>query len=473
MPTRDAKATCPPPLPTASTRMLDDGIRMLRELIRLDTTNPPGNESIAANRAAEWLAEVGIESAFADASPGRRNLVASIGPASPCVAISAHLDVVPADPAMWTHPPFEAVEADGCIWGRGAIDMKHMAAFGLAILRELARNQADGAPPLARGLKLLLFADEEAGCEQGSLFIARKYPEWLAADYALTEVGGFTMWVEGERVYPIQVAEKGFAWLRLRIHGEPGHGSMPHRKNAIVQLADIVQQLAEQPFPYRCTQPVADFLTGVAEVMGFPKGQVFRALGRPALTQFVLERLVRDEERIRPLSAMLRHTVSPTVAHAGTKSNVIPGDAELVVDCRILPGTQPDEFVREFRQRIRGNYDIEIIQQGPPVVMDRSHPAVDAMRRVLQLADPGCHPVTNLLTGFTDARAFDEVGTPCFGFSPIWLPPDIPFAAMFHGHNERIPVDGFRWGLATLHELICREMASDSAANRSASASTG
>jgi acetylornithine deacetylase/succinyl-diaminopimelate desuccinylase-like protein len=422
------------------------------ELLRIDTTNPPGNEEEACRVVAARLAEVGLPCEVLDAAPGRRNLAAGLGPQEEALIFSAHLDVVPADPAHWTHPPFGAVQADGCIWGRGAIDMKHMAAYALAVLRQLARS---GARP-RKGLRVVLFADEEAGCAQGSLYVARHRPHWLKGAVGLTEVGAFTTWIEGQRVYPIQVAEKGFVWLRLRIQGSPGHGSMPHNDNPLLHLAHILDQLGRQPFPFQCTQPVADFLDAVAKILGFPKGHVFRAIGARGLSSVVLNRVVRDPARQRPLAALLRNTVAPTMVRAGTKSNVIPSDAELVVDCRILPGTDPVAFVEEFRRRIEGPYTLEVIQSGPPVVMDRHHPILGVIASVLATADPGSHCVPNMLSGFTDARAFAEVGTPCFGFAPVWLPPDLPFAPMFHGHNERIPVDGFRWGLSTVWELVRR-----------------
>lgn len=425
---------------------------MLRELIRIDTTNPPGNEVEAADRATEWMRAVSLEPVHRDSAPGRRNWMVSLGPQDDALILTAHLDVVPADPEHWRHPPFEAVIDEGCVWGRGAIDMKHMAAYALAIVEQLATSKR----PLQRGLRVVLFADEEAGCEMGSLFVARNHPEWLRGRVALTEVGGFTSWMDDKRVYTVQVAEKGFVWLRLRVRGEPGHGSMPHQKNALLELARIIEQLGSQPFPFQCTKPAASFLDAVGRALGFPKGAVFRGLGTAALSGFILEKLVKDESRTRPLAAMFRNTVSPTMVSGGTKSNVIPGEAELVVDCRILPGTSPETFVEDFKSRIRGDYDLEVVQSGPAVEMNEAHPIVEQLFAVLRDADPGCYPVPHMLTGFTDARAFAEVGTPCFGFSPLWLPPDLPFAPMFHGHNERIPVDGFRWGLATLYEFVRR-----------------
>ena len=444
----------PPPIPfSMPAEVLDDGLRMFKDLLRLDTTNPPGNEVIAADASAAWLAEAGIDAQIHDAAAGRRSLVASIGPdTDDAMILSAHLDVVPADPAHWEHPPFDAVEADGCIWGRGTIDMKHMAAYGLAILRHLAPRQHE----LKRGLRLALVADEEAGCDLGSLHLAEHRPEWLRGGVAITEVGGFTTHVEGKRVYPVQVAEKGFVWLRLHVHGIPGHGSMPHTEGAIVRLAEIVRQLASQPFPFRCTQPVRDFFEGIAHVLGGPKGFVFKSIGNRTLSNFILDTLIKDPGRTRVFRAMLRDTVSPNMAIAGSKVNVIPGAAELTVDCRILPGTDPEAFVTDFRRRIAGEYDIEVIRTGPALVMDKAHPVMGLIGDVLREADPGCHPVPSMITGFTDARAFDRLQIPCFGFAPIWLPPELPFAPMFHGHNERIPVHGFRWGLATLAELVRR-----------------
>ena len=443
----------PPPIPfDTPDSVLDDGMAIFKALLRLDTTNPPGNEVIAADRAVEWLAEAGIESTTFDAAPGRRSLVATLGPEKDALILSAHLDVVPADPAHWTHPPFEAVEADGCIWGRGTIDMKNMAAYGLAIMRHLARS----GTTLTRGLKLVLVADEEAGCLNGSLALAEHHPDWLQGAVALTEVGGVTTHVEGHRVYPIQVAEKGFVWLRLTINGVPGHGSLPHMHGAIVRLAEIVKRVAEQPFPFRCTQPVRDFLEGIAGVVGFPKGAVFKAVSNRYLSDFILDNLVKDESRTRVFRALMKDSISPTMVTGGTKVNVIPGEATLSLDCRILPGTDPDYFVREFAERVPGDYSIEVLHSGKPLVFDKSHPMMARIADVLREADPGCHPVPNMLVGFTDARAFEAVGVPCFGFAPVWLPPEIPFPSLFHAHDERIPVHGFRWGLATLLELSRR-----------------
>jgi acetylornithine deacetylase/succinyl-diaminopimelate desuccinylase-like protein len=447
------RSRCPAIPFGAPDALLDDGVEILKALLRIDTTNPPGNEAEAADHAAALLAEVGVPIETADSAPGRRNLIARLGPDDGrALVLSAHLDVVPVDVAKWAHPPFEAVEADGCIWGRGAIDMKHMAAMALAIQRHLARTGAT----LRRGLKVALFADEEAGCELGSLFVARNHPDWLRGDVALTEVGGFTTYVEGHRIYPVQVAEKGFVWLRLHIHGTPGHGSMPHAGNPLLELARIIGEIEKQPFPFQCTQPVRDFFLGMAKVVGMPKGLVFQGLTKPGLSDFLLARVLPDPDKTKALRAMLRTTLAPTIVSGGSKSNVIPGSAELTVDCRILPGTDAATFAAEFRRRIPGNYDALVIGSGPPVVMDQGHPIVGQVFALLREADPGCHPVPQMITGFTDARAFAELGVPCFGFSPVWLPEDIPFVSMFHGHNERIPKDGFRWGLATLHELVRR-----------------
>jgi acetylornithine deacetylase/succinyl-diaminopimelate desuccinylase-like protein len=447
--------TTPPSIPfNAPDSLLDDGLQMLQSLIRIDTTNPPGNEDVAADQAAVWLEEVGIGSQTHDAAPRRRSLKAVLGPDDDdALVLSAHLDVVPADPEQWRYPPFSGTIAEDCVWGRGAIDMKHMAAYGLAILRQLARDQS----VLKRGVKLVLVADEEAGCSLGSLHIAEHKPDWLRGRVALTEVGGFTIHVDGNRIYPIQLAEKGFVWMRLHIKGTPGHGSMPHKESAINEMARLVQVLADQPFPFRCTQPVADFLGAIGDILGFPKGAFFKAIGNKNLSNFVLDKIVKIPDKTRVFRALLRDTISPTMATAGTKINVLPANATLTIDCRILPGTDPKAFVDEFKTRVPGNYDIEVLNDGPALVMDNQNPILSRIEEVLREADPGCHPVPQMISGFTDARAFAAVGVPCYGFSPIWMPADIPFAPMFHGHNERIPVHGFRWGLATLYELVRRE----------------
>ncbi len=436
------------------TDYVDEAQRFFVELLRIDTTNPPGNEQRAADRCAAWLREVGLEPESFDAAAGRRNLACQVGPEGrndDALVLSAHLDVVPAAPERWTHPPFGGVEADGCIWGRGAVDMKHMAAFGLALLRAAARGEL----ALRRPVRLVLFADEEAGCALGSLAVARERPAWLRGFVGLTEVGGFTTHMGGRCIAPVQVAEKGFVWLRLRVRGEAGHGSMPHDGGAVSKLADIVRQIDAQPFEFRVAQPVRDFLEAVAEAVGGVQGAALRALRWPPAARVVLDRLVRDPARRRPLRAMLSDTAAPTMAQAGARPNVIPGSGELVVDCRILPGTDPQAFVETFRSRIEGDYDLEVIASGPPVVQPQ-HPVVDVLFEVLREADPACHPVPQMITGFTDARAFEQVDTACFGFAPLWFPPELSFAAMFHGDDERVPTDGFRWGAAALWEAVRR-----------------
>ena len=444
----------PPAIPfEASDSFFQDGTELFKDLMRIDTTNPPGDEKVAMDYAEKRLEEVGISSERFVSTGGRHSLMAHLGPNDEnALILSAHLDVVPVDLAHWDHPPFQAVEADGCIYGRGAIDMKNMAAYALASIRELARSEA----PLQRGLRVLLFADEETGCSEGSLAIARQQPSWLKGAVAVTEVGGFTTYVDHHRIYPIQVAEKGFVWFKLHIEGTPGHGSMPSGEGAVDELARIVELLKAQPFDFKCTQPAKDFLEGIAGVLGFPRGTVFKSIGNAHLSDFILEKLVRDPERIRFFRALLKDTVSPTIVTGGSGTNVVPSKATLTVDCRILPGTDPDAFIEEFKRRVPGRYTIELIDKGPPVVMDRTHPIMNLFEDILREADPGCTPVPQMVTGFTDARAFDQVGTPCYGFSPVWLPPEIPFASLFHGHNERIPVHGLQWGLACILELVRR-----------------
>ena len=429
----------PPPIPFETTEaFLQDGMELFKDLMRIDTTNPPGNEKEAVDYAEKRLAELGIPSERFISKGGRHSLMAHVGPDEDnALILSAHLDVVPVDLAHWDHPPFEAVEADGCIYGRGAIDMKNMAAYALASMRELVRSSV----PLKRGLRVVLFADEEAGCSEGSLAIARQQPSWLKGAVAVTEVGGFTTWVDDHRVYPIQVAEKGFVWLKLHIEGTPGHGSMPSGEGAVDELARIVELLGTQPFDLNCNQPVQDFLEGIGDVWDF-EGPSSSPLGMPnSRTSFWKNWY---ENRIGSVfRALLKDTVSSTMVTGGSKTNVVPSRATLTLDCRILPGTDPDEFIEEFKRRIPGRYTIEVIDKGPPVVMDRNHPIMAVFEDVLREADPGCTPVPQMITGFTDARAFDEVGTPCYGFSPVWLPPEIPFAGLFMATTNAFLSMGF------------------------------
>lgn len=428
-----------------------EAIRHFRRLLQIDTTNPPGNE-IAAARYLEGVLEAdGIDPQVLESEPGRASLVARLkGGPEGALLLSAHTDVVPAEAEHWQHPPFSGIETDGYIWGRGAIDMKHMLSYSL-MATLLARRLHF---PLNRDLVFAAVADEEAGCFLGSRWLAATHPELLESAYALNEVGAFTLHVGNQRLYPVQVAEKGFVWLRLTARGQPGHGSIPHDRNAVVSLARAVDLIGSRLLPFHLTAEAATFISAVAEALSFPAGLVLRMALNENFSDFVLTKVLPDRARARVFLAQLHNTVCPTGLEAGKKTNVIPSSAAAILDCRILPGQTTDGFLRELRNLLGDDYDFQVLREGQPTRTTADTPLFRTISDVLRRRDPGCRVTPYLVVGFTDAESYSSLGIKTYGFSPVQLPPDVNFTELFHAHNERIPVAGFRWGLRTFLETV-------------------
>jgi acetylornithine deacetylase/succinyl-diaminopimelate desuccinylase-like protein len=432
-----------------------DAQQLLTALLRMDTTNPPGAERQAVDFLADRLREVGVEPTVLESAPGRANLVARLrgrGDAGGPLLLAAHLDVVEADPTRWKYPPFAGVEAEGCLWGRGAVDMKHMAAMAVAILRRLA---VDGTP-LRRDVIFAGVADEEAGCDHGSRFLVEQHPELVRAEYALGEVGGYTMHLAGSEFYPVQVAEKGLCWVRARFTGEPGHGSMPRRDSAVVKLGEAIAALGRARFPVHATRYVKELLDAVAARQPALARPLLRLVTRPELMARVVQ-LVPDLSVARSFGALLANTASPTVARAGAKTNVIPGVAELEIDGRLIPGQTEEDFLRELRAVIGHDVELEVLRSAPPTVTEPvESPLFDTIRRQIAAREPQAVVVPYMIPGFTDAKYFSQLGARWYGFSPIKIEKDsgLKFAEMFHGNDERIPVAGLHWGAEVLDAVV-------------------
>lgn len=430
-----------------------EAIEHFKALLRLDTTNPPGDERKAADYLASVLAKDGIEHRIFESKPGRASLVARVrgnGKRAPLL-LNGHLDVVPADPDYWTHPPFDAVEADGCIWGRGAIDMKNMVAMSLVSLLLAKRT----GMTLERDLIFAAVADEEAGSHEGALFLVENHPDEVRAEYVLNEVGGHTLYMGEARFYPIQVSEKGICWFEMSVEGSPGHGSMPRPDNAVVRLARAIERLGSTRLPQHNTPVVEGFLRALAEGAGFPNSAVLPLMLAPSLAGTLLDVLGRQNpDTAMGLNAMLRNTASPTMLSAGKKVNVIPSIATAHVDGRVLPGHTITGFLAEVQRVVGPDVKINVIDQHDGTVFPSNTPLYDAITRVLARRDPIAKPVPYMIPGFTDSFAYAKLGATCYGFSPVRLGPELNFTRMYHGHDERIPVDGFTWGLRTLWEVI-------------------
>jgi acetylornithine deacetylase/succinyl-diaminopimelate desuccinylase-like protein len=432
-----------------------DAQQMLTDLLRMDTTNPPGNERACVDYLDRKLREVDLQPTILESGPGRANLVARLrgtGAAGGPLLIAAHLDVVEADPARWKHPPFSGAEADGCLWGRGAVDMKNLAAMGAAILRKLAR---DGVRP-GRDIIFAAVADEEAGCDFGSRFLVEQHPELVRAEYAIGEVGGFSMHLAGTTFYPVQVAEKGLCWVRARFTGEPGHGSMPRRDSAVIQLAEGITALGGAKFPVHSTRYVRDFIAAIAARQPAAARPLLKLLGTPELMARVV-RLVPDVGVARSFGALLTNTASPTVVRAGSKTNVIPGVAELEIDGRTIPGQSEADFLGELRAVLGPDVELEVIKSAPPTVTEPiESPLFDVIKQQVLAREPDAVVVPYMIPGFTDAKYFSKLGCKWYGFAPVKIEKDsgIKFADMFHGNDERIPIAGLHWGTEVLDAVV-------------------
>jgi acetylornithine deacetylase/succinyl-diaminopimelate desuccinylase-like protein len=438
--------------------LADEAKRICQALLRMDTTNPPGNERICAEFLAHELAEVGYRPELLEAAPGRTNLVVrhrGTG-ARPPLLLTAHLDVVEADPTKWRRPPFSGEEHEGCLWGRGAIDMKNMAAMCTAVMRRLAATGAS----LQRDIIFAAVADEEAGCDLGSRFLVEQHRSLVEAEYAIGESGGFSLHLGDTTFYPVQVAEKGFCWVRARITGEPGHGSMPRHDSAVTRLGEALAALGRAKLPVHPTSYVADFLDALRARQPALIQPLVRLVARPHLLARVA-RLVPGTSIARSFSALLANTAAATVVRAGSKTNVIPGVAEFEIDGRTLPGQSDEDLLRELRAVLGPDVELEIIKSCPPTVTEPvESPLFDIIKREVERREPEAVVIPYLIPGFTDAKYFSQMGARWYGFSPVKIErgSGIRFADMFHGHDERIPVAGLAWGVDVL-DAVVREIA--------------
>jgi len=430
-------------------------IELFRTLLRFDTTNPPGDEAPCAAFAADYLAEAGIAPEILEAQPGRANVVARLrgDGDEPPLMLSAHLDVVPADADAWTHPPFAGEIADGYLWGRGAVDMKNMAAMSLWVMAHLARSGAR----LRRDVIFTGVADEEAGCGAGSAWLVDEHADKVRAGFALGEVGGFTLHTGGTPVYPVQVAEKGVCWVRARARGTSGHASMPRDDNPVVRLATFLSRLGRTKLPLQPSAPVERFVTELAASQGGIAERVLPLLLNPRLSATVSRIALRDPSVSRMFDAILRNTASPVALRGGSKTNVIPSTAEADIDGRIAVGSTADELLAQLRRLAGPHIDFEVLLTREPHAASPDTELFRDIAAVVAEHHPGAVAVPNVIPGFTDAHYWSRLGTVCYGFSPVRLEADGPgFGDLFHADDERIPVDGFTAGLRMLTDVVCR-----------------
>jgi acetylornithine deacetylase/succinyl-diaminopimelate desuccinylase-like protein len=425
----------------------DEVVELCRDLIRFESVNDgtgsgPG-ERAAAEYVAEKLSEVGLEPQVFESAPNRTSVVTRVegtDPSRPPLLIHGHLDVVPAEPKEWTYDPFAAEVADDCIWGRGAVDMKDMDAMVLSVIRD--RMRTGRKPP--RDVVLAFVADEEAGGVYGAQWLVQNHPDLFAdCTEGISEVGGFSLTVDDDvRLYLIETAQKGMAWIRLTATGTAGHGSMINEDNAVTALCEAVARLGRYEFPIHVTKTVRAFLDEVSDAFGIELDP-----GDMAATVAKLGPLARI------VGATLRNTANPTMLDAGYKHNVIPGRAHAMVDGRFLPGFE-EEWERELDAVLGSGITREYVHYDIALETDFEGALVDAMSNALKAEDPGARPVPYTLSGGTDAKSFSRLGIRGFGFSPLRLPADLDFAGMFHGVDERVPLDSLRFGARVLDRFL-------------------
>jgi acetylornithine deacetylase/succinyl-diaminopimelate desuccinylase-like protein len=428
----------------------DEATRYLQDLIRIDTTNPPGNETKAAEYLAAVLKREGIEPTILESAPGRGNIVARLkgdGRAAPLL-LMVHIDVVPAEADQWTHPPFGGDIADGFLWGRGTLDTKELAAMELMVLLMLKRE----GKPLARDIIFMANADEEAGGRLGAGWMVKEHPDLIRAEYAINEGGGFGLDILGQRFFTCQVAEKGTARFAMRTRGRPGHGSQPHRDNSVLKLADAIQRIGAAEFPHHATATVKLFIEGVAAKLGKPYDRDLLTLLDAKKYRATMERLPLDEGMRSMFYAMLHNTVTPTMLHAGSKVNVIPSVAEAKCDARVLPGQTSHDLLHELRAVIGKDVEIEFMDDTPALESDYRTPLFDTIARVMARHEPKAPVLPYLVVGATDARHVKKLGTKVYGFAPMLAPTSE--LDRVHGHDERIAIENLGFGTRVLYEVV-------------------
>ena len=432
--------------PALREELENDVVSLCQELIRIPSVNfgeGKGDESAVAQYVVNKFDEVGIKAEIFESAANRCSVVAKIAgsdPSLPGLVVHGHLDVVPANAEDWSVDPFSGALKDGCIWGRGAVDMKNMDAMILGVFRLWARH---GFIP-KRNMVIVFFADEEAGGIYGSRWMAQNHPEvFQGCSEAVSEVGGFSFTLSsGKRIYLIETSEKGIEWMKLTASGVAGHGSMVNRENAVTRLAEAIARIGNYTWPLRLTKTNEVFLSKVAELTGkkFDKndlGPVIAELGSMS----------------RMIGATLNNTANPSMLEAGYKANVIPQSASAVVDGRTIPGYE-SELISTVQQLAGEHVKVESLVSDIPLEVDFSGPLVEKMIEAIKSEDPEGIPVPFLMSGGTDNKALAKLGIAGYGFSPLQLPEDLDFMALFHGVDERVPVDSLKFGARSLFHFL-------------------
>jgi acetylornithine deacetylase/succinyl-diaminopimelate desuccinylase-like protein len=442
------------PTSPAQTTIYQRPAELLQQLIRFNTTNPPGNELACVTYINTFLTEAGFQTTILASDPARPNLITRLRGSgnAPPLLLQGHVDVVTTEKQSWQQPPFAANEVDGYIWGRGALDMKGAVAMMIAAL---LRAKAEDIS-LPGDVVLTVLSDEEAGGTLGAQFLVDRHPE-LFKDirYALGEFGGFSLHFGGKKFYPIQVLEKQICWLKATVRGSGGHGSIPMRGGAAAKLGYMLQELDKHRLPLHSTPILQQMVENMAAVIPAPLGQQMLQLLNPAQAQLALNALGTQKSLIEPL---LYNTANVTIIHGGSKINVIPSEIVCEIDGRLLPGFSPRDMIDELQQLLGTDVELEVVRYD----QGQAKPNMglyDTLVTILHEADPDSTPIPLLTPAVTDGRFFSRLGIQTYGFTPMTLPPDFNFLQTVHAADERIPIEAMEFGTHAIYEALRRNKA--------------
>jgi len=435
----------------------------LSNLIQINTTNPPGNETNAARFIADYLAKDGFKSDILESAPGRGSLITRLKGTGekPSLLLLSHLDVVAANPAEWTVHPFSGKVQDGFVYGRGAIDMKGMTAVEVITLKLLKQK----AIPLKGDVVLAATADEERGGEEGAGYLMRNNKDKFWCPYVLNEGGGTAFPQNGRNVYPIQTAEKGILWFKVKAKGTPGHGSTPNMAdNAIERINKVVTKLAAYQPPTVYVPTLKEFLTHVASANPALEPTITLLLANPQRSDEIIKELAKiDKPLAEEVWPRTKTTLTPTVIHGGVKENIIPSECEATFDCRVLPGQSVDATLSLIKSMLSefddGKLSYEILQMHDGNESSTETPLYKTITSVLKEYEPNCGITPTLTTGGTDSRFFREAGSVCYGFHPV-IPeePNDQYEKRMHGIDERLSVRNLVFGVSIFYETVKRFM---------------
>lgn len=439
----------------------EEATTFLSDLIRINTTNPPGNETAAAKFLATTLEAEGLKCEVLESSKGRGNVLTRIegSDENPSLLLLSHLDVVPATPREWSIDPFSGSVKEGYVWGRGALDCKSLVAIEALVMKLLARNEVK----LKGDVIFAATADEEMGGGAGVGWLVENCLEKIRADYVINEGGGFSIPISGKHVFTVQTAEKGIVWMKIKAHGRPGHGSIPGvADNAVLRMAEVARRLGTHRSKIKVVPTVKQMITELSKERGAITRRLSSLMTNPLFADRILDRMAKKEKGMAEFfRAMMRTTIAPTMVHGGIKENIIPSECEGVFDCRILPGQTRETLLNEVKEVLKDieKLELEYIKADEPSESPFDTALYRQVEETLREFLPDCSAVPFMVTGGTDSRYLRSLGSVCYGFQPLKTDVSMDeLLRMTHGIDERISVENLVFGTSVLYRLVERFM---------------